>query len=373
MPMEPMLDNYNENSTLQATSQDFGNPILSTLAEEYGSAASKEDLQSVRIAEYGCSGGRNSYLPMHTIISALRRNHPALRAEFILEDLPSNPWHRVMEEKPRLTAAFPGAVHVLCAGTSFYEQVCSDQSVDIAYSYVAAHFLSHAPKLSTHVLMHETNNGEKGPWEAQAARDWENFLLLRARELKRGGKMMISTMSRDDSGYSWKEFSHIVWDSIRKVRARGVLLEKEIEVLCIPTCLRSESELLAPFARTSQVSSLLEVNSLQFYRTEVPGERAMPLDALALLIRKRIEAVWGGMFVTQLEGLGRTHSSARDAMKEVWDEFQNEIAKDPSRGWLDMRFYCLEVTRKRQQSRSRNLTKENDEQIMQETVADLTE
>jgi serine/threonine protein kinase len=40
------------------------------------------------------------------------------------------------------------------------------------------------------------------PWIAQAARDWETFLLLRARELKPGGKMMISTMSRDDSGYS---------------------------------------------------------------------------------------------------------------------------------------------------------------------------
>src|SRR4029453_19330402 len=129
--------------------------------------------------------------------------------------------------------------------------------------------------LSTHVLMHESSNGERTPWVAQAVRDWETFLMLRARELKPGGKMMISTMSRDDSGYSWKEFSHMVWHSIQKVHSRGTLLKREVEALCIPACLRSESELLAPFARKSQLGSLLEINSLQFVRTEVDGERPL--------------------------------------------------------------------------------------------------
>ena len=70
--------------------------------------------------------------------------------------------------------------------------------------------------------------------EAQAARDWENFLLLRARELKKGGRMMISTMSRDSSGYSWKQFSHLVWNSIQQVCSRGLLTKREAEALCYP-------------------------------------------------------------------------------------------------------------------------------------------
>jgi hypothetical protein len=345
--MEPMLESYNQNSALQATCQKIGNPILSDIADAYGNSRPKQDLKFVRIAEYGCSGGRNSYLPIHTVISALRRSYPALRAEYILEDLPSNPWHQVMEEKSRLTAAFDGTVQVLCAGTSFYEQVCADQSLDFAFSYVATHFLSHAPRLSTHVLMHESNNGDRASWLVQAARDWEGFLLLRARELKPGGKMMISTMSRDESGYSWKEPSHVVWDSIQKVHSRGTLQKREVEELCIPACLRSESELLAPFRRNSPLAGLLEVNSLQFVRTEVDGERALPSKLLAPLIRRRIEAVWGGMFIAQLEKLGRTSASARDAMKEVWELVEEQIAKDPGRGWVDMRFFCLEVTRER--------------------------
>ena len=346
MRMEPMLVSYNDNSTLQATCQTVGNPMLTDMATAYGAGKSKEQLKVVRIAEYGCSGGRNSYGPMHRLISALRSSSPALRAECVLEDLPSNPWHQVMEEAPKLTAAFNGQVQVLCAGTSFYNQVCSNASLDLAYSYVAAHFLSDSMPLASHVLMHESAPGERAAWEAQAARDWENFLLLRAHELKKGGKLMISTMSRDSSGYSWQEFSHLVWDSIQQMCSQGALAKREAEALCIPTCLRSEAEIMAPFGSHSLVSSVFEVNALQFSRTEVAGESNLSASALAPLIRRRVEAVWGGMFVTQLGRLGRSATSSREVMGEVWDRFEERIAQDTTRGWLDMRSFYLQLTRK---------------------------
>jgi hypothetical protein len=344
--MESMLDSYNDNSALQATCQTVGNPLLARMATTYGAGKSKEALQVVRIAEYGCSGGRNSYAPMHTMISALRSRSPALRAECVLEDLPSNSWHQVMEEAPRLTAAFEGRVQVLCAGTSFYNQICGDASLDLAYSYVSAHFLSEALPLVSHVLMHESAAAERTAWEAQAARDWENFLVLRARELKKGGKILISTMSRDSSGYSWKEFSHLVWDSIQRVCSRGSLTKRETEALCIPACLRSEAEIMAPFVSSSLVSSLFVVESLQFSRSEVEAESNLPVRVLAPLVRGRVEAVWGGMFLAQLGRLGRSTESSREVMKEVWDLFEEGIAQDTTRGWLDMRSFYLQLTRK---------------------------
>jgi hypothetical protein len=346
MPMEPMLDSYNDNSALQATCQTVGNPMLASMATTYGAGRSKEELQVVRIAEYGCSGGRNSYGPMRTMISALRSSSPALRAECVLEDLPSNTWHQVMEEAPRLSAAFDGKVQVLCAGTSFYKQICSDESLDLAYSYVSAHFLSDSMPLASHVIMHESPPGQRAAWEAQAARDWENFLRLRARELRRGGKIMISTMSRDSSGYSWKEFSHLLWDSIQQVCSSGALAKREAEALCVPACLRSEAEIMAPFAANSLVGSLFAVDSLQFSRTEVEGESNLPASVLAPLIRRRVESVWGGMFLTQLGRLGRSDTSSRDVMEEVWNLFEDGIAQDTTRGWLDMRSFYLQLTRK---------------------------
>jgi gibberellin A4 carboxyl methyltransferase len=345
MRMEPMLDSYNDNSALQATCQTVGNPMLASMASTYADK-SKEALQVVRIAEYGCSGGRNSYAPMHTMISALRSRSPALRAECVLEDLPSNTWHQVMEEAPRLTAAFEGSVQVLCAGTSFYNQICGDASLDLAYSYVSAHFLSASMPLVSHVLMHESALGERTAWEAHAARDWENFLLLRARELKKGGKILISTMSRDSSGYSWKEFSDLIWESIQQVCSTGLLAKREAEALCIPACLRSEAEIMAPFVSRSLVGSLFAVDSLEFSRTEVEGERNLPTSVLASLVRRRVEAVWGGMFLTQLGRLGRSATSSREVMDEVWDLFEAGIAQETMRAWLDMRCFYLRLTRK---------------------------
>jgi SAM dependent carboxyl methyltransferase len=346
MRMEPMLDSYNDNSALQATCQAVGNPMLTHMATTYGVGLPKEASPVVRLAEYGCSGGRNSYAPMHTMISALRRQSPRVRAECVLEDLPSNTWHQVMEEAPRLTAAFDGRVQVLCAGTSFYNQVCAESSLDLAYSYVSAHFLSDSLPLASHVMMHEGASGERAAWEARAAMDWENFLLLRARELKKGGKILISTMSRDGSGYSWREFSHLVWNSLQRVCAWGSLAKREIEALCIPACLRSEADIMAPFSSSSTASSFFTVDSLQFSRTEVEGERDLPAGVLAPLVRRRVEAVWGGMFLTQLSRLGRSATSSREVMGEVWDLFEEGVARDTTRGWLDMRSFYLQLTRK---------------------------
>jgi hypothetical protein len=303
MRMEPMLDTYNDNSALQATCQAVGNPMLAHMATTYGAGVPRESSSVVRLAEYGCSGGRNSYAPMHTMISVLRSQSPGVRAECVLEDLPSNTWHQVMEQAPRLAAAFAGGVRVLCTGTSFYNQVCGDASLDLAYSYVSAHFLSDSLPLASHVMMHESAPAERTAWEAGAARDWENFLRLRARELKKGGKLIISTMSRDGSGYSWKEFSHLVWDSLQRACSRRALAKREVETLSIPACLRSEAEIMAPFSSSS-------------------------------LVRRRVEAVWGGMFLTQLGRLGRSATSSRKVMGEVWDLFEEgSRAIRPADGW----------------------------------------
>ena len=76
---------------------------------------------------------------------------------------------------------------------------------------------------------------------------------------------------------------------------------------------------MAPFASSSLVGSVFEVSSLQFSRTEVAGESNLPASVLAPLLRRRVEAVWGGMFFTQLGRLGRSATSSMDVMGEVWD------------------------------------------------------
>lgn len=341
--MESMLDTYRDNCSLQETCQTIGNPILADMSAEYVQSGSP---RSFRIAEYGCSGARNSLLPIQSIVAPVRGKDVAVRMECILNDVPSNCWHQVMQEARKITAAFDGAIKVLCAGTSFYNQVCAAESIDVAFSYVAAHFLSGCLPMKSHVLMHEACATERAAWEEAAARDWREFLLLRARELKPGGKLMISTMSRDGNGYSWQRFSHLVWDSILTLGLRGLLTQGEMELLCIPACLRSEQEIMAPFSADTDLKSLLTVNCLEFGRTEIRGEAELPKGIHASLLRKRVEAVWGGMFLAQLQGAGRRLASAIEVMSEMWDKFEEAVGRDVSHGWTDMQAFYLQVTKK---------------------------
>jgi len=344
MPMEPMLNSYNDNSAIQETCQTVGNPILIDMATQWADGKHNGDLRFVRIADYGCSGGRNSVRPVRDIVATLRRRSNDIRVECIFEDLPTNAWDLVIEQGGRLTSDLPD-LQVLCAGSSFYNQVCADNSVDLAYSYVASHFLSQPQPLSTHVMMHESRNGEKKTWEKQAADDWRKFLLLRARELQHGGKLMVSTMSRGEDGYSWKAFSYLVWDAIQCVHAKGGLTKREAEALCIPACLRSEADIMAPFSSDPEVQAAYRLESLGFSRTSIEQENSLPKSELASLLRRRTESVWGGMFITTLMNLGRAAGSARETMNQVWDLFEEAVGKDPNNGWRDMRFFCLQLTR----------------------------
>jgi hypothetical protein len=103
---------------------------------------------------------------------------------------------------------------------------------------------------------------------------------------------------------------------------------------------------LAPFACSGHIGSLFAVDSLKFAQTEVEGEREQPTSTLAPLIRRRIQSVWGGMFLTQLRQLGRSEAAASAAMQEVWDGFEAMVSQDTAQGWLDMRCFYLLLTRK---------------------------
>lgn len=213
--MDPMLTSYNDNCTIQETCQVIGNPILANFSCQLGL-----EHRGGRIAEYGCSGGRNSMDPVKAILGDAVPSDSATSPpifEVILEDLPSNPWHQVMAIADSHRTVLNN-VRFLCAGTSFYEPVCAPESVDIGYSYVSVHFLRGAPPLDDHLIYHESNSIDaKNSYKAQSAADWEQLLLLRAQEMKPGGKLLLSTMGRDDEdGYSWKLFSNAVWEAMNK-------------------------------------------------------------------------------------------------------------------------------------------------------------
>ncbi|XP_078598037.1 uncharacterized protein LOC144874088 [Branchiostoma floridae x Branchiostoma japonicum] len=101
-------------------------------------------------------------------------------------------------------------VYVAACGTSFYEQCLPNEFVNFGFSSTAMHWLSRGPCSLPDAVFHMVSSCEeaKEAFAKQAAQDWELILLLRARELAPGGRMVIICPA-DKDGY----FGGGRWDS----------------------------------------------------------------------------------------------------------------------------------------------------------------
>ncbi len=92
-------------------------------------------------------------------------------------------------------------VYPLFSANSFYLQVVPDNSLDLGFSATAMHWLSAKPtNLSDHIHMVGAHGDERLAFAGHAARDWETILLCRAREMKRGARLVLVNFCRDEQG-----------------------------------------------------------------------------------------------------------------------------------------------------------------------------
>ena len=73
-------------------------------------------------------------------------------------------------------------------GTNFYDQCFPSGFVNFGFSCLAAHWLSQKPCNLTRAVLYSFSEDpdETSQISVQAEKDWERFLLMRARELSKG-------------------------------------------------------------------------------------------------------------------------------------------------------------------------------------------
>ncbi|XP_069108592.1 uncharacterized protein [Argopecten irradians] len=84
---------------------------------------------------------------------------------------------------------------------TMYEQCLPDNSVDLAISTVAIHYLSKQVCPIKHgVTFEEADEEERQLMSEQGEADWRAFVLSRGRELKPGGAVIVLSASCNDKG-----------------------------------------------------------------------------------------------------------------------------------------------------------------------------
>src|SRR3984957_14653940 len=218
--------------------------------------------QSVVIADYGSSQGKNSMVPMQIAIRNLRQRVDPDRPICVFHiDQPSNDFNSLFEvldaDQDRYVLGEPN-VFPYAIGRSFYEPVLPPDSVHIDWCSYAAVWLSRVPALIPgHFISAHSTGSVRAEFERQGAHDWEAFLSLRARELRPGGRLIVVLPALADNGTSG--FENIMDQAnalLAELGVGGGLTVDERAQMVLRSHLRRKRDLLAPFARDAGFQQL---------------------------------------------------------------------------------------------------------------------
>ncbi len=134
---------YNENSRVQQSASAFALPLLVEAADSAPLPAAGQG--SFVVADYGSSQGRNSLLPMRTVVEHIRHRDADVAIEVVHNDLPDNDFSALFRTVAISDQSYMvGATRTFSSavGRSFFERIFPDDRVRVGWSAIAAHWLS---------------------------------------------------------------------------------------------------------------------------------------------------------------------------------------------------------------------------------------
>jgi len=281
--------------------------------------------QTVVIADYGSSQGKNSMVPMDIAIRGLRRRIGANRPISVFHiDQPSNDFNalfEVLDADPDRYVLDDPNVFPAAIGKSFYENVLPPSSVYLGWSSYAAVWLSRVPALIPGHFFPACATGRvRDEFDRQAAKDWESFLSLRARELRPGGRLVVVLPALPDVGLSG--FESIMDEAnavLGEMVADGSITSEERAGMVLGSYPRRKRDLLAPFANDGNFQNLT-VEAIEMFNLRDAAwadyERDGNKDALAT----KHSLFFRSIFMPSLaSALDRVRSGDADAVRIFGD------------------------------------------------------
>jgi len=231
---------------------------------------------AVVIADYGSSQGKNSMAPIQIAIKGLRHRIGSSRPICVFHiDQPSNDFNtlfEVLDADPDRYVLDDPNVFPAAIGRSFYECVLPASSVHLGWCSYAAVWLSKIPTvIPGHFKPRYSTGTVRAEWDQQAAKDWEAFLALRARELRSGGRLVVVLLGLADDGSS--RFENIMDranEVLGEMVADGSITSEERARMVVGSHERRKGDLLAPFARDGRFQGL-SVEELEVFELRDAG------------------------------------------------------------------------------------------------------
>ena len=326
---------YNRGARIPASGAMASLPFLETAVRKIKLDHGPEPIV---IADYGCSQGKNSLAPVRLAIERLREKVGADRPILVFHiDQPDNDFStlfRVLDTEPDRYSLNDPNVLSCAIGKSFYRSVFPAAHVHLGWCSYAAVWLSRVPgPIAGHFMATHSRGAERAAFERQAAEDWEDFLSLRARELRPGGRLVVVLPGlHDDGGSGIEPLVNEANAVLAEMVDNGAIRAEERKRMVLGSYPRRRRELLAPFEKGRHFQGLtVECCELTWLPDGAWAEFERDHDAEALAAKHALffRAVFApslALSLTKIHGSDRYRTFADDLERRL----QRRLVEQPT-------------------------------------------
>ncbi|XP_048234220.1 S-adenosyl-L-methionine:benzoic acid/salicylic acid carboxyl methyltransferase 3 [Ricinus communis] len=236
---------YASNSNIQKTAILMAKPILEESLLEFYCTKLPDCL---RMADFGCSSGPNTFLAISQVVDIIesasqKLNRPPASLQAFLNDLPGNDFNTVFRSLPSFYKKLKGekgskfaACFVAGVPGSFYDRLFPDNSLHFVHSSYALMWISEAPKILNKENIYIAKTSPPAVFNSyldQFQKDFTMFLKNRSEELIAGGCMVLTTMGSirsDDPLCIWE----VVGSKLHDMVLEGLIKKEKMESFNLP-------------------------------------------------------------------------------------------------------------------------------------------
>jgi len=222
------------------------------------------------VTDYGCGPARSALEAVRPAVETYRQLDPAGSLVVRHMDQPGNDWNALLAlvfGRDGYQGQAPGIRTEIAAG-SFYDVMAAPASVALGTCFAASHWLRRS--LSVHspgtVWFADLEGEARTAVAALARADWTRFLHCRARELRRGGVLLVSTLGavpdaseRNGIRASARKLYRVIHDVAYRMVADGLLKASALDRFLFSLWFPTAGEARAPVEDEPDLAEAFEI------------------------------------------------------------------------------------------------------------------
>lgn len=320
---------YNQNSSLQNAAIQNVLPLWRKIVESL-----QLNDQTLTIVDYGSSEGRNSMLPIGLAIQHVRKARGSdFPINVIHTDLPANDFTALFQtvigdENSYLKSE--DRTFVSAVGRSYFEQILTPASVDLAWNTWTLQWMSKNPVEDPDFLYgaYSKKDWIREKVSQQLSSDWHDFLRFRSRELKAGGAMLCLFGSKGMTMLGWEWTLEAFWKGILDMHKEGLLSDGDKLRINLPLGPRDITAIREPFDK----NGLYEGLRLEHAEVTQSPDPFWP-EFIVSNDRRKFGQNWRNFMKAVFAPVIRTQidpsKNVTTLVDEIFDRFADAVSSDP--------------------------------------------